>query len=167
MKVNADLIINEAHWRNHRNINAKYVSKTIKSILYNEFFIAQQPIDQVEVALLLTNDFEMQNLNLKYRKINKPTNVLSFPDQIINWQELLKRKILDNNVYLGDIAFGHQTMFTEAMNQDKSFINHFTHLLVHSVLHLLGFDHNDFQETLVMERLEIQLLQRLGIASPY
>ena len=70
-------------------------------------------------------------------------------------------------MYLGDIAFGYETIHTEAIDQEKILEDHFVHLLVHSVLHLLGYDHQDDQEADVMENLEIEILRTFSIASPY
>jgi len=70
-------------------------------------------------------------------------------------------------INLGDIAFGYEIIVEEAKNQSKSFSDHFAHLLIHGVLHLLGFDHEKTYEAEIMEGLEIKALSNLAIASPY
>lgn len=68
---------------------------------------------------------------------------------------------------LGDIAFGYQTIDKQALEQNKNFKDHFIHLLVHSVLHLIGFDHQTNEETDIMKNLEIKILKDFSISSPY
>ncbi|SPR12024.1 rRNA maturation RNase YbeY [Orientia tsutsugamushi str. Gilliam] len=167
MKIKAALIRQHSIWRNHKEINLCYVKKIIKTTLYHNIFAKLQSVQQAEVVILLTNDHEMQNLNFTHRKINKPTNVLSFPDQVFDWQNLSTLDIQDNYIYLGDVAFGYNTIAKEAVEQQKTFINHFTHLLIHAILHLLGFDHQHDSEAIIMEELEVNLLAKFSIASPY
>lgn len=167
MKIKAALIRQHPIWNNHNEINLCYVKKIIKTTLCHNVFAKLQLVQQAEVVILLTNDHEMQNLNFTHRKINKPTNVLSFPDQVLDWQNLSTLDIHDNYIYLGDIAFGYNTIAKEAVEQQKTFINHFTHLLIHAILHLLGFDHQHDSEAIIMEELEVNLLAKFSIASPY
>lgn len=68
---------------------------------------------------------------------------------------------------VGDISLAHETLVNEAEELGKSFSNHFTHLVVHGFLHLLGYDHVEEAEALHMESLETQILKTLGIADPY
>ena len=124
-------------------------------------------VKKFEVSILLTNDSEMLRLNSTFRGENKATNVLSFPDIQLDFRHLLEFIPNSRYMYLGDIAFGYETICTEAANQDKTFEDHFVHLLVHSVLHLLGYDHQNDQDADVMEDLEIDILKALSIASPY
>lgn len=106
------------------------------------------------INILLCDDAKIQNLNLNWRKIDKPTNVLSFEH-------------VGNAAICGDIALAYETCFNEASSQNKSFENHVAHLIVHGVLHLLGYDHIDDEEAVQMETLEAEILQGLGISNPY
>ena len=105
---------------------------------------------------------ESQALNREYRGKDKPTNVLSFPSE-------LPEEVLDSlpREPLGDIIICVPVVFAEAAEQGKAARDHWAHLTVHGVLHLLGFDHIEDDEAEEMEGLEIRVLAGLGIANPY
>jgi probable rRNA maturation factor len=111
-----------------------------------------------ELSVVLTDDAEQRSLNRNWRGIDKSTNVLSFP-QIEPFGPV--------SGILGDIILARETLEREAMEQEVSFEDHFTHLMVHGFLHILGYDHMDDDEALVMEALETQILASLGVADPY
>lgn len=111
-----------------------------------------------EISILLTNDEHQQTLNAQWREKDKPTNVLSFPTN---------PPFAPIFGLIGDISMARQTLEREAIDLDKSFTDHFTHLLVHGFLHCLGYDHETQEEAFVMEGLETQILHTLGIADPY
>jgi probable rRNA maturation factor len=103
-------------------------------------------------TILLADDARLKSLNLDFRGKDKPTNVLSFPAE---------------GPYLGDIAVAFGVTSREAREARKPFAAHATHLIVHGVLHLLGYDHERATEARSMEQLEIAILAELGIANPY
>jgi probable rRNA maturation factor len=105
-----------------------------------------------DIALMLADDEVLRDLNQRFRNIDKPTNVLSFPA---------------DEGYLGDIAIALETTRREAKEQEKSVSAHLSHLVVHGVLHLLGHDHEVPAQAEAMEALERLALARLGIADPY
>lgn len=109
------------------------------------------------VTILLTDDKEVRGLNSNYRKKDKPTNVLSFPDGETH----------GDFISLGDIVLAYDTIAREADEQGKKFAHHAQHLVVHGVLHLLGYDHEIDDEADVMEKREIKILGLMGIANPY
>jgi probable rRNA maturation factor len=111
-----------------------------------------------ELSIVLTDDAEQQGLNREWRGIDKPTNVLSFP-QIEPFSPVIG--------ILGDITLARETLEREAVELEQSFSDHFTHLVVHGFLHVLGYDHIEESEALVMEGLETQILASMGIADPY
>jgi len=122
-----------------------------------------------EVSVILTDDREVRTLNRDFRGIDKPTNVLSFPQ--INL-ETFKKSSFDafpKNVHipLGDIVLGFQTILRETREQKKTIENHTVHLIIHGVLHLLGYDHMRLKDAKVMEKLECDILQSLGYPDPY
>ncbi len=113
----------------------------------------------VEISTLLSNDNKLQELNRDFREKNKPTNVLSFP----SGSPLHGEK----HLYLGDIAISFQTLYNESQEQQKTFKDHYTHMLVHSILHLVGYDHERKKEAALMENLEKTILKSLNIKNPY
>lgn len=113
---------------------------------------------RADLAIRLANDHEAQALNRHYRGRDYATNVLSFPAEL---PEGVKLPVL------GDIVLCPSVVAKEAAEQKKTLRNHYAHLTVHGVLHLLGFDHIDKKEALAMETLECEVLDGLGIADPY
>ncbi len=111
-----------------------------------------------ELSIVLTDDAEQRVLNRDWRGIDKATNVLSFP-QIEPFGRV--------SGLVGDIILARETLVKEADEQGVSFDDHFTHLVVHGFLHLLGYDHIQDDEALQMEGLETQILASLGVADPY
>lgn len=97
-------------------------------------------------------------LNRDWRGKDAPTNVLSFP-QIEPFDPVVG--------ILGDIILARETLEREAIEQGTSFEHHFTHLIVHGFLHILGYDHIEDDEALEMEGLETQILASLGVPDPY
>lgn len=114
----------------------------------------------VEVCFRVVNKTEIQALNNTYRKKDKPTNVLSFPSDIPD-------DIPQEISYLGDIVLCADIINEEALEQNKLMNEHWAHIVLHGLLHLLGYDHIHDEEAVTMETLEIQLLAKLGISNPY
>jgi probable rRNA maturation factor len=110
-----------------------------------------------EVSILLTDDAEMRALNRTWRGKDASTNVLSFP----------AGDDLNKPGLLGDVALAYETTRKEAEATGIALSDHAAHLVVHGVLHLLGFDHLEEDEAERMETLERQALASLGIADPY
>ena len=110
------------------------------------------------ITLVIVNCDQMQLLNAEFRQKNYPTNVLSFPD------ESLPGEIPES---WGDIVFCYETILNEANSQSISWLNHFAHLTIHGLLHLLGYDHENDREAIHMESLEIKILNSLNISNPY
>ena len=113
---------------------------------------------QVEGALCIRTVglAESQSLNQTFRGKDKPTNVLSFPAEVD----------VDEPI-LGDLALCWPVVEDEAAEQGKSVLAHATHLVIHGLLHLLGFDHEDDAQAEEMEALEIRILAELNVANPY
>lgn len=118
---------------------------------YEEYFF--------EVCLYLTGDNKIQKLNLEYRGKNTPTNVLSFEGDL----EFSK----ETPVLLGSIAIAYKYSFDEAETSNIPFKDHITHLFIHGMLHLLGYDHIKDVDFEKMKSLEILFLNQLNIEDPY
>jgi len=121
----------------------------------------------VEVSVRLTSDEEVRVLNRQYRGKDKPTNVLSFP---MVQRDLLDSVTLnsdDGEVLLGDVVLAHGVCVAEAAEKGVAPEEHLTHLVVHGMLHLLGYDHQDEGDGDAMEAIERDALASLGLSDPY
>lgn len=112
-----------------------------------------------EVSLLFCDDARIRELNREWRRLDKPTNVLSFPAS--------DPARLAQAPLLGDIAIAFETVDRESADEQKSFSDHLSHMVVHGFLHLVGYDHEIEDDAEVMEAAEQRALARLGIADPY
>lgn len=121
----------------------------------------------VEVSLRFTSDDEVRTLNRQYRQKDKPTNVLSFPMVQPDLLETVTQNSDDGEVLLGDIVLAHGVCEREAAERGIAIETHATHLIVHGVLHLLGYDHETDAEAETMEGAEREVLARLGVPDPY
>ena len=120
-----------------------------------------------EVSIRLTSDDEVRALNKSYRGKDKPTNVLSFPMVQPDLIELLADTD-DGEVLLGDIVVAHGVCAAEAAEKGVAIDSHLTHLIVHGMLHLLGYDHEQGEDQAeAMEEMERAALASLGIGDPY
>ncbi len=140
-----DIIINDCAW-NVIQIESASITKAI---------IQHLKLDtETNFSLLLTNDEEITVFNTTYRQKENPTNVLSFPCEGIEG-------------YIGDIILSYDTIKKESEDQNKSFTDHLTHMIVHGVLHLLGYDHREDEDANIMESHERAILSSLKIKNPY
>ncbi len=123
-----------------------------------------------EISLLACNDARIAALNEDFRGKPQPTNVLSWPSEertparpgaVPNPPEP------GDDSELGDIAIAYETCASETEAGGKSLADHATHLIVHAVLHLLGYDHIRDEDATLMEACEVAILGKLGIADPY
>ena len=126
-----------------------------------EALTSRQPL---EVSILLTTDNAVRKLNAVYRGKDKATNVLSFPATLDDKQSFVPA---GEPLMLGDIAVAYGVAAREAKAEAKALAAHLSHLVVHGVLHLLGYDHENEKDAVTMERRERLILGRMGISDPY
>jgi probable rRNA maturation factor len=121
-----------------------------------------QPFPQAapELSLVFTGDEAIREINAEWRGQDKPTNVLSFPAFPLQPGGM-------PGPMLGDIVVARETVEREAVDLEKSFDDHLTHLLVHGFLHLFGYDHMEKGDAETMEALETRILAELGLSDPY
>jgi len=115
--------------------------------------------DGAELSVVLTDDMHIRRLNAAWRGRDQPTNVLSFP--------AVTPEAASSSPLLGDVVLAFETLEREAAGQGISLESHYVHLLVHGFLHLFGYDHLTQPEAAAMERLETDILRRLGFGDPY
>ena len=121
--------------------------------------VADEQDEDFEVSVMLCDDAAIRELNRTWRGKDKPTNVLSFPAP--------EQPGVTGPRHLGDIALAYETLVRESEEESKELAHHYAHLIVHGVLHLLGYDHETEEEAEIMEGLEVKALASLGIADPY
>jgi probable rRNA maturation factor len=109
-----------------------------------------------EVSILLTDDEAIRLLNRDWRRIDRPTNVLSFPAMKTGDAPLL-----------GDIVIAYETLKRECEDEDRNFLHHLAHLTVHGFLHLFGYDHQSDTQADEMEGLEGRIMKRMNMPDPY
>lgn len=112
-----------------------------------------------ELCVHLADDERVRALNARWRGLDKPTNVLSFPAAAP--AEIARARLL------GDVVLAFETVAREAADEGKPLADHYRHLVVHGFLHLIGFDHDDEVDAERMEAMETRILAQLGVADPY
>ena len=141
--VSADIYIPD------EQLVTSWIEAVIKEIKYE---------NPVQVSFCVVNKQEITTLNNKYRNMNKTTNVLSFPYESMPGIEV---------PLLGDIVVCAEVVNEEAQQQNKSLPQHWAHMVVHGLLHLLGYDHIEDADAQIMESVEIQVLSNIGFSNPY
>ena len=111
-----------------------------------------------ELSVRIVDEPEGKKLNETYRGATGPTNVLSFP---------FDEKTPEPLPLIGDIVVCAPVVAREAQQQNKDLTAHWAHMIIHGVLHLLGYDHQNDSEAAIMETLETEIMQKLGFAPPY
>ena len=157
-KIVADIIVENNDWQAFGNVNALVQNACDVIASCNEPKLVGDGPATVTVAL--STDERISELNREFRNKSTATNVLSFPATSSTAAQI-------DELYLGDIIIAAQTTLDEARTNDISPAHHLQHLVVHAVLHLLGYDHENKADALEMEELETKLLAGLNISNPY
>ena len=131
-------------------------SNQIKNILnqFLDFF----DILQLELEISFCSESQIRELNKKFRGKDSATNVLSFPDQEI---EILSKTCI------GELLICQNILEREALEQEKRTFDHFIHLIIHSMLHIVGYGHENENDAILMETKEIEFLSKIGVKDPY
>lgn len=158
-----DLIHEAGEWPE----NIKGIAKKVEAKLFARFDLEASAF---ETSILLTDDAHIQKLNTEFRDKNMPTDVLSWPafefERALG--EIPKLPVIDDgplDATLGDIALAFETCKKDAAG--KNFDHHISHLILHGYLHLLGYDHEDDSDAVIMEALEVEILNTMFIDNPY
>ena len=120
--------------------------------------LEQEKMSDCVINLRLLNDKEMKKLNKQFRQKDKTTNVLSFPNDDISVKQTKN---------IGDIAISVEYVKAEAKKEGKTFDDHIIHMLAHGVYHILGYDHENNENAVIMENKEIHTLKKINISNPY
>jgi len=161
--MSVDLIIEDARWKTldlMQIVNNAFNETLSQLNLKSENFIC---------CVLACSNNKIKNLNIQFRGKNNFTNVLSFPSKVEIY-EVINRSKPEDNIdphELGDIAIAYEVCKNEAAISKIKFEDHLCHLIIHSVLHLLGYDHEEEKNASEMEKIEVQVLANLGINDPY
>ena len=154
--VKVNLVIEHKNWKSRYPKVNLFLTKSIKKILSSIFSSRETAF---EISILLTGTKNMKNLNKKFRKINKDTDVLSFPAEGKNFFK--KDLKLVKKVYLGDIALSYQYIEAIIKKQNTSFDDYFKKMLIHGVLHLIGYEHDSFTKYKKMNLLEQKIIRSI------
>ena len=123
-----------------------------------EEFIAYFSVEKIEVEERFCTAEQITDLNYQFRKKDSETNVLSFPAE---------SSMGIQNACCGEVIICFEVLNNEAKESSKNITNHFKHLLIHSLLHLLGYEHDKENDAILMESEEIKFLSKIGISDPY
>ncbi len=155
MKVVCDVIVDEPRW------SQKFEPELLVDVVVSKVIDTLSPElhPEAEVCFSFSNDKRVQELNALWRSKDTPTNVLSFPAS--------HGDDLHSSPLLGDVIFAYETIEREAAQEGKPLVNHAAHMVVHGMLHLIGYDHESDTEALEMESLETRILTDLGYPDPW
>ncbi len=153
-RLSADVLIEHGDWPEVELL----INKCFEGVIIEN----PQSVYSAAISFLFTNDAIVQQLNATFRGFDKPTNVLSFPaaPEVPGAPE-------SDPPFIGDIAVAYETCLREAEEKSIDLKDHLTHLILHGILHLFGYDHQEEHDAVVMERLETDILRHLDIADPY
>jgi len=168
--VNIDIEVKSKKWLEIKNIEKFIESQAIKILAKSPLAEFLNKKINFDLSISLCSNLQIRKINREFRNKDKPTNVLSFGnlDEKIIQQSGLNKAIGTNKyIFLGDIILSYEYILKEANDNEKDFKNHLTHLLLHGILHIIGYDHEEEEMAKIMENLEIKILQEFNINNPY
>ena len=155
LAASIDLCVEDDNWTAVQGLE-KSITNAVRAAL-SQCDASTRPIS---LTIVLDNNQRIEALNANWRDKPKPTNILSFPAPENSTSDA-------GETYIGDLILAYDVIFDEANEQRKPLATHLCHLIIHGVLHLLGFDHQNDEEAFVMEQLEIKAMVGLGLSDPY
>jgi probable rRNA maturation factor len=157
--ITIDILTESPLWGDGETTETQHetLARACVDAVWERLAIPQQP---TELSLVLTDDASIRAINAQWRNKDKATNVLSFPAFEVAPGDA-------PGPMLGDIIIAHETVEREAQEEHKTFDQHLHHMIVHGLLHLLGYDHEEDDEAEEMEALEREILHALAIPDPY
>lgn len=166
MKIeNLDVLIEDTRWE---TANLEALTHQATAAVFTHFGM---PLSGYEISVMGCDDTRIAGLNQEFREKSAPTNVLSWPAQDRSTAgKRPETPAYDPNgmpTELGDIAISYDTCEREALAAGKPMDHHVTHLIVHAILHLLGYDHIIDKDAAIMEATEVEILGKLGLSNPY
>lgn len=160
--LDIDITIQGGSWSDRLSDSENLVRHAVEAA-WTQLPDGRRPDRSAELSIVLSDDATVRVLNRDYRGQDKPTNVLSFA----NLDDETAPDSPDASLLLGDVVLALETVLREAESQGKAAEAHLSHLVVHGLLHLLGYDHENNADAEEMEALERRILAGLGIADPY
>ena len=154
MDIDHTIIIKSNHWP-RRLVK---VRKIIKRIFRYKKLLEFNHMSNYYCNIVLMNDLLIRRFNQFYKKQNKSTDVLTFISKI------KKNSVIEKHC---DIMISSETALNDAKENNKNFYDHFAHLVIHSILHINGYSHNNNINFSIMKNKEIKILNKLGISNPY
>jgi len=168
-QIEIDVQIKSKKWSEIKNLKIKNIcAQLIVETELKKFL--QKKSNRLEMSVSLVSDAQIKKINNQFRGKNKPTDVLSFSfldEKLIRSKGLKEALCKHSQIFLGDIILSFETIKKEALKQNKNFSHHLTHLILHSILHLIGYDHENKKDAKIMEEIEIKILKKFGIKNPY
>ncbi len=155
MRPRVEFVAASPRWRGA--LPARSLARETIAVAARESGVALAP--GAELCIHLADDEHVRALNARWRGLDKPTNVLSFPAAAPS--EIAKARLI------GDVVLAFETLAREAADEGKPLADHYRHLVAHGFLHLIGFDHDNEADAERMEAIETRILARLGVADPY
>lgn len=164
-RIGIDLAVEDPAWRDELPAAGAVAETAARAALDR---VAPGP--PLALCLVLTDDKRIQALNREWRGVDRPTNVLSFPAEELEPGSVPRPPAgapPGLAIELGDVVLARQTVLAEAAEAGRPAEHHLAHLVVHGVLHLLGWDHQEDAEAAAMEAMERDILAGLGVPDPY
>ena len=167
--INYNIIVESNEWDECIPSHNDLVNKSVDKVCINADIPQILKDKEIEINIILTNDKNIRILNEDFRDLDKTTNVLSFAliDDEDASMTIKQCEEYNDRIPAGDIMISLETIEREAKEQNKNIEHHFQHILIHGVLHILGYDHINEEDALIMEEVEVRLLNNMNIDNPY